>query len=209
MDVLTLDIDADQDYWDEEEELERLQEMDEQEAEQEFEEMESGGVVKSREKRGARWKRRRHQRELGRRARQERREKRKKKGGGGGGGGNNKNRNQKGGNKKKHKGHHRNKGGGGKGGNNKKGGGGGSKNKNILIPNKHGVKIRSFGEIQLFDLAADPAEKVRSNRIAGEQVSDAHLRHNRTYQGEPGGRPARRCGASQGTSYIAFSQLKV
>ena len=48
--------------------------------------------------------------------------------------------------------------------NNKKGGGG-SKNKNILIPNKHGVKIRSFGEIQLFDLAADPAEKVRSNRI--------------------------------------------
>ena len=107
--------------------------------------------MKTREKRGARWKRRRHQRELGRRARQERREKRKKKGGGG----NNKNRNQKGGNKKKHN-HHKKKGGG-----NKKGGGG-YKNKNILIPNKHGVKIRSFGEIQLFDLAADPAEKVRS-----------------------------------------------
>merc|ERR1719500_1243277 len=156
MDVLTLD--ADQDYWDEEEELERLQEMEEleveQETEEEVEESESTGTVLTREKRGVRWKRRRHQRELVRSARQERREKRKKKGGSGG---NNKNKNQKGGNKKKQKGH-RNKG-GGKGGNNKKGGGG-SKNKNILIPNKHGVKIRSFGEIQLFDLAADPAEKV-------------------------------------------------
>ena len=41
MDVLTLDIDADQDYWDEEEELERLQELEEQEAaEQETEDEE-------------------------------------------------------------------------------------------------------------------------------------------------------------------------
>jgi len=165
MDVLTLDIDADQDYWDEEEELERLQEMEEQEAEEEMEEIESSRTVKPREKRGVRWKRRRHQRELGRRARQERREKRKKKVGGGGG--NNKNRNHKGGNKKRHKGQ-KNKG-GGKGGSNKKGGGG-NKNKNILIPNKHGVKIRSFGEIQLFDLAADPAEKV--NLAADPDLAD-------------------------------------
>ena len=125
------------------------------------EHMETEAVI-TRVKRGARWKRKRHQRELGRRARQEKREKRRKKGAGGAG--NNKNRNQKGGSSKKKHNRHKNKGGGGgKGGNHKKGGGGGGKNKNILIPNKHGVKIRSFGEIQLFDLATDPAEKVRSN----------------------------------------------
>merc|ERR1719275_524578 len=59
MDVLTLDIDADQDYRDEEEELERLQEMEEQEVEQETEESESTGTVLTREKGCVRWKRRR------------------------------------------------------------------------------------------------------------------------------------------------------
>ena len=40
-------------------------------------------------------------------------------------------------------------------------------------------------------------------------VLDPHSRHNRTYQGEPGGGSTRRCGAPQRTSYSAFSQPKV
>ena len=166
MDMLNLGIDPDQDYWDEEEELERLQEIEglreeilddenkeDEQAEEEEVDQEVSEATLSRKRRGARWKRWRNRRQLGWKARQQRRGRKKNKGGSGSNNGKT-NKNQSG-NKNKNKNTKKNK---KKGGGNKKGGG--KKNKNIDIPNKHGVKIRSWGDAMLYDLAADPSEKV-------------------------------------------------
>ena len=166
MDMLNLGIDPDQDYWDEEEELERLQEIEglreeilddenkeDEQAEEEEVDQEVSEATLSRKRRGARWKRWRNRRQLGWKARQQRRGRKKNKGGSGSNNGKT-NKNQSG-NKNKNKNMKKNK---KKGGGNKKGGG--KKNKNIDIPNKHGVKIRSWGDAMLYDLAADPSEKV-------------------------------------------------
>ena len=138
MDKLDLEIDDDKDYWDEEEELARLQEMVAERLDQGLEDQEQTREnVNIRETRDLSKKGNKNKRQR-RRGRQ--RDKKKNKGGGG-------SKNNK-------------KGGGGKNQGGKKKGG--KKNNNFIIPNKHGVKIRTFGDIQLFDLASDPSEKVES-----------------------------------------------
>ena len=59
-------------------------------------------------------------------------------------------KNESGGNKKKKK---------KKGGKNKNKKNGGKSNKNMILPNKFGVHIKTFGEIQMFNLKEDPEER--------------------------------------------------
>ena len=48
----------------------------------------------------------------------------------------------------------------GNGGNNKRNKKNKDKNKkNILLPNKHGVRIKTFGSVQMYNLRTDPEER--------------------------------------------------
>jgi len=143
MDVLNLGIDPDRDYWEEEDQLAALQELDMELEQEEGSLVEGKEVIEDMEGRSERVKRGANKNKR-RKWRQQRAYWRRK--------------GRQGGKKgwKKNKGNKK----GNKGG----GGGGGKKNKNrkknFIIPNNHGVKIRSWGKSQVFDLVSDPNEKV-------------------------------------------------